>query len=459
MNLKRKTYLLLLTLLNLSSICLANAYENPKEHFLIRGKVLEKNTNSPIPGAVVIIEEINKGVITDQDGNYELLGLPKGKYKLKFVCLTYKDLITPEYYLSKENSPLIIDVNLEDDTNLLDEVVVQSIRRENTELSAINAIRASSQVMSAVSSSEITKTPDKNAAEVVKRVPGISIIDDRYIVIRGLPQRYNNVWLNSSSVPSSDPDTRSFSFDMIPTSQIENILIVKSPGAHLPAEFSGGFLKIQSKSIPQENSIDLQYSTGINTSTGFKNFISINKNNWNLKDKTPLPDQKGAIQINRVNNFNNGNILGITASADYSYQYRTISDMKNARFGVYNRVEDKPEYLYDYTDNIYTASSKIGALLNGTYLWGKNKVLLRNLFNRSHQSKYTFRDGWQDISSRYDQEKYEYLTSTRTIYTGQLAGEHILRNGIDAGGDDLIDWNISYFYASKSDPDRRRINR
>ena len=179
------------------SICLANAYENPKEHFLIRGKVLEKNTNSPIPGAVVIIEEINKGVITDQDGNYELLGLPKGKYKLKFVCLTYKDLITPEYYLSKENSPLIIDVNLEDDTNLLDEVVVQSIRRENTELSAINAIRASSQVMSAVSSSEITKTPDKNAAEVVKRVPGISIIDDRYILIRGLPRRYNNVCLNS----------------------------------------------------------------------------------------------------------------------------------------------------------------------------------------------------------------------------------------------------------------------
>ena len=113
------------------------------------------------------------------------------------------------------------------------EVVVQSIKRENTELSAINAVRSSAVVMSAVSSNEMSKTPDKNAAEVVKRVPGISILDDRYIVIRGLPQRYNNVWLNNSSVPSSDPDTRSFSFDMIPTSQIENILIVKSPGGNV----------------------------------------------------------------------------------------------------------------------------------------------------------------------------------------------------------------------------------
>ena len=171
---------------------------------------------------------------------------------------------------------------MEEDFNLLNEVVVQSIKRENTELSAINAVRSSAVVMSAVSSNEMSKTPDKNAAEVVKRVPGISILDDRYIVIRGLPQRYNNVWLNNSSVPSSDPDTRSFSFDMIPTSQIENILIVKSPGADLPAEFSGGFLKIQSKSIPSQDNIDLQYSTGINTSTGFKNFISINKDNWKI---------------------------------------------------------------------------------------------------------------------------------------------------------------------------------
>lgn len=461
MNLKRKTYLLLLTFLNLSTLFIGDAYANEKEYFRIKGKVVQKSDGQPIPGASVIIEQLNKGIATDYNGEYQIDNIPKGKYNIKFVCLTYKDLCIENINLTNNASqnPMIIDAQMEEDYNLLNEVVVQSIKRENTELSAINAIRISSAVMSAVSSNEITKTPDKNAAEVVKRVPGISILDDRYIVIRGLPQRYNNVWLNNSSVPSSDPDTRSFSFDMLPTSQIENILIIKSPGADLPAEFTGGFLKIQSKSIPQQDNIDLQYSSGINTSTGFKDFISINKNNWNLKNTTPIPDQKVALQTNKVSNFNNGNILGITAAADYSYQYRIISDMKNSRYGVYNRVEDKPEYLYDYTDNIYTTTSKIGALLNGTYMWGNNKILLRNLFNSSKILKYTQRDGWQDISSRYDQEKYEYLTSTRTIYTGQIAGEHILRRSPLSGGDNLIDWNLSYSYASKDDPDRRIINR
>ncbi len=461
MNQKRKTYLLFLTLLNLSILFVADAYANEKEHFKIKGKVVQKSDNQPVPGASVIIEQLNKGTSTDENGEYEIVNIPKGKYTIKFVCLTYKDLVIENTDLTKSPtaSPLVIDAQMEEDFNLLNEVVVQSIKRENTELSAINAVRTSAVVMSAVSSNEMSKTPDKNAAEVVKRVPGISILDDRYIVIRGLPQRYNNVWLNNSSVPSSDPDTRSFSFDMIPTSQIENILIVKSPGADLPAEFSGGFLKIQSKSIPSKDNIDLQYSTGVNTSTGFKNFVSINKNNWNLKDITPIPDQKGAVQFNKVSNLKNGNVLGITASADYSYQYRIVDDMKNSRYGVYNRVEDKPEYLYDYTDNINTASSKLGALLNGTYMWGNNKILIRNLFNQSTVSKYTNREGWQDISSRYDQEKYEYLNSTRTIYTGQLAGEHILRKSVMSGGDDLIDWNVSYSFASKNDPDRRIINR
>lgn len=436
------------------------------DDLIIRGKVTEAKSGEPVIGASVFIEALQKGAVTDEQGEYIIKGVKNGKYTVKAVCITYRDLLiegvdveTLKRNGAAPDNERLLDIMMEEDANLLNEVVVQSVKRENTEISAINAVRNSSVVMSAVSGGEISKTPDKNAAEVVKRVPGVSIIEDRFIVIRGLPQRYNNVWLNNCSVPGSEPDTRSFSFDMVPTSQIENIMIVKSPSSELPAEFTGGFLKIQSKSIPDTDQYDLQYSTGINTETGFGDFLKINKNNWNVKDVTPVPDQKGGIQLSKVMKLKGTDMLGITAGAEYSYQQRIIGGMKNSRFGVYNRVNDVPEYLYDYTDNIFSSNSKTGALLNGTYLSGNHKIMLRNLFNRSFTSRYTQREGWQNLSSRYDQEKYEYLMSTRTIYTGQVAGEHIFRQGENGRPANALEWNISYSYSGKEDPDRRIINR
>lgn len=441
----KRVFAIIVLLFVVSSI-----YATDGSTFTIKGKITEIKTGEPVIGASVVIEALRKGGVTDENGEYIIHDVRKGKYVVKVVCLTYKDVVLNNVEVGVNSADL--NAQMEEDTNLLSEVVVQSVKRDNTEISAINTVKNSSVVMSAISSNEMSKTPDKNAAEAVKRVPGVSIVDDRFVVIRGLPQRYNNVWLNNCSVPGSEPDTRSFSFDMIPTSQIENILIIKSPTAELPAEFTGGFLKIQSKSIPDKDQYDLQYSIGLNTSTGLKDFMKINKGNWNIKNTTPIPDQKAGVQMNKVKKLSNGGMIGVTAGAEYSYQQRIIDDMKNSRFGVYNRVDDKPECLYDYTDNVFSATSKIGALLNGTYLWENHKITFRNLFNRSSVSRYTTREGWQNISSRYDQEKYEYLTSARTIYTGQLAGDHTLKSG-------GIDWNVSYSFASKDDPDRRIINR
>ncbi|MEG2849461.1 MAG: hypothetical protein RR880_04435, partial [Bacteroidales bacterium] len=92
----------------------------------------------------------------------------------------------------------------------------------------------------------------------------------------------------------------------------------------------GGFLKIQSKSVPDRDQYNVQYSIGANTKTGFNNFIKINNENWNIKSSTPIPDQKGGAQINKVAKFSNGNMLGITAGAEYSYQQRIIANMKNS---------------------------------------------------------------------------------------------------------------------------------
>ena len=121
-----------------------------------------------------------------------------------------------------------IKVELEQDNQQLGEVVVVADAKKNTENAIITQQRTSLVMQTGVSAQQITKTQDKDASEVIRRVPGISIIEEKFVMVRGLSQRYNNVWINNSAVPSSEADARAFSFDIIPSSQLDNMLVVKS---------------------------------------------------------------------------------------------------------------------------------------------------------------------------------------------------------------------------------------
>lgn len=91
--------------------------------------------------------------------------------------------------------------------------------RKNTDAAMIEAAKLSDQVVSNISAQEIRRTQDNNAGEVIRRVPGVSLIEDKFVMVRGLSQRYNNVWINGGAVPSSEADSRAFS------SETHNIFI------------------------------------------------------------------------------------------------------------------------------------------------------------------------------------------------------------------------------------------
>ena len=164
----------------------------------------------------------------------------------------------------------------------MDDIVVVATKRNDSEVSVMNNVKSSPLVVSGISAQLISKTQDKDASEVVRRLPGVSIVDDRFIVVRGLSSRYNNVWLNNSSAPSLEADTRSFSFDLIPSSMIESIFILKSPTAELPADYSGGFIKVSTTGIPAKNGFFLNYGTTFRQYSTFNEFYkeSGTKTDW-----------------------------------------------------------------------------------------------------------------------------------------------------------------------------------
>ena len=156
----------------------------------------------------------------------------------------------------------------------LGELTVTAVRRTDTEAATIQEAKRSANVVNNVSAQEIKRTQDSNAGEVIRRIPGVSLIDDKFVMVRGLQQRYNNVWINGGAVPSSEADSRAFSFDMIPSGQIDNLMIVKTPAAEYPADYTGGFIMVNTKEIPISNSLHITVGAGWNSQSALRNFYS-----------------------------------------------------------------------------------------------------------------------------------------------------------------------------------------
>ncbi len=404
----------------------------------IKGVVIDQKSKETLIGAVVTVDGTNVKAITNIDGNFQIDGLNKDKkYTLYINYIGYKTQKI-DGVQAKDADQVIA---LQPDEQQLKEVTVTAVERRNTDAAMIQVAKNSPVIVSNVSAQEISRTQDTNAGEVIRRVPGVSLIDDKFVMVRGLSQRYNNVWVNGGAVPSSEADSRAFSFDIIPSSQIDNLTIVKSPTAEYPADYSGGFIIVNTKEIPAENCFNIAVGGNWNTSSAFKDFsyskgsgtdflgfdnglrnlnggihadlnpqLDANgkpvgdyatsllgngfNNDWLIKNKKPLGDLKLAASLN-LRWMLGGRTLGMLAALNYTNEYRTYENMENNLYGIYDAANDKPNYLRHSVDDQYNNNVRLGAMLNFTFLSkdGNHKYQLKNIFNQLATSRYTWRDG------------------------------------------------------------------
>lgn len=452
----------------------------------IKGKVTDSTTGEPLIGATVQIDGTTKAAATDIDGLFAFSGLDENaNYTLTIKYISYKTKKIDG--VRAEAQPQVIEIKLTPDEQTLNEITVTGVARKNTEIAVIQMTKSSPVIVSNVSAQEITKTQDTNAGEVIRRVPGVSLIDDKFVMVRGLSQRYNNVWINGGAVPSSEADSRAFSFDLIPSSQIDNMQIVKTPSPEYPADYTGGFITITTKDIPAENTAELSVGGNWNDITSFSDFkyakgsgtdflgfdsgmrglngginSTLNSiagngvdllnnhlnNDWRVRNMNPVGDLKLSGSLGRRWKLGDRQ-LGMIAAFNYSNEYRKYEDMQNNLFGVYDAEKDQSNYLRYSVDDQYNHNVRLGAMLNFTLLSadGNSKYQLKNIFNQIGNDRYTWREG---LSAQSDNENSaEYYYRSRTTYNGQITGKHTFAL-------DELDWSASYSYANRNVPDRRR---
>ena len=246
----------------------------------IKGKIEDAETGETLIGATVLIQGTNKGAITDIDGNYTLGSIAPGAYNLVISYVSYEQLVERIVVAKGESAEL--NFKLRPSSVQMDEVKIVANKRTDTEISMISGIKSSNLVASGISKQQISKSQDKDASEVISRVPGVTVRDGRFINVRGLDERYNVVLINGVQTPSSESDRRAFSFDMIPSSLIDNLMLYKTPAPEIPADFAGAVVLVQTRNTVDNNSIDISYGTGYRYNTTFKDFYSYKggKTDW-----------------------------------------------------------------------------------------------------------------------------------------------------------------------------------
>lgn len=454
----------------------------------IKGRIQDKKSGEPLTGAAILIEGTSSGTTADIDGNYEIKVQP-GKYNLIVSYVSYKtQKLTGIMVVA--GSPTILNIEMEEASMELESVQVVGKAKTDTDLSLLRNVKSALQVVSGISSQQISKTLDRDASEVVKRVPGVTIQDNRFIVVRGLNQRYNNVWLNNAATPSSETDVKAFSFDAIPSNMIDNILIFKTGSAENAAESTGGFIKITTKNIPDENFLQAEYGLGYNEITTFKeayflplkaadligfgqasrnlpvnfpenlNKLSVNQRdayglilstNWIAQPTKALPNQKFSFSSGKKWALDGGKKIGYITSVTYSNNYSSRNNMLNNMYERYDESAGTPVFLYQYQSDMFSRDFKTGIMHNWAYQDNKgNRIEFKNLFNQIGQEKSSVTAGWNNYrmsNFRYYSNQY----SSRTTYSGQLSGNHQIKNSEE----NKSDWNIGFSYANRIEPDRQ----
>lgn len=482
---RSKKCLLVLTLLLLGH-SLMQAVQPPLTG-VISGTVIDAKLKEPLIGATVVIEGTTIGAVTDMDGNFRIESVEPGRYALVASYVSYQTQNIKDVAVEADREA-VVSIEMVDAEVQLQDVVVVAQRRLGTETAVLNIVRESLPVVSGISSQQISRTQDSDAAEALRRIPGITIVDDRFVVVRGLAQRYNNVWLNNATTPSSETDSRAFSFDVLPSSLIDNMMVCKSPSAELPADFSGGFVRLRTKNVPEGNTFDVSYQMGFNTNATFRGFrlgegyaadyvgfgaarralpsdapshlnnVSASEaaaftrrvnTGWGIRRFTALPEQKLSLTMNRLFDLGDwriGNITNVNYSTGYDY-----SEQKNNNYLSYDMTNDRSSYRYKYDDVQYKNTTKIGALFGWSFIKGDNKIELHNFFSQRGTSSLTQRQG-TDYYSEENVRKWESLYTGRTTYAARLSGEHKWHDDADK-----MDWTAGYAYAAYKEPDRKVV--
>jgi TonB-dependent receptor len=465
----------------------------------IRGSVFDDSTGEPLIGVSVQIKGTTIGNVTDFDGKFNI-SLEPGVYDLQISYISFQTMMISGLVVKSGEVTLVDNIRLKEDVQTLEAVVVTAETIRDSETALLTVKKKAPNLMDGISAVKFRQIGDSDASEAVRRVTGVSVEGGKYVFVRGLGDRYTKTTLNTVDIPGLDPDRNSIQIDIFPTNLIDNMVVLKSSVAEMPADFTGGVVNIETKDFPDQKVFNVSFGVTYNPSMHFnKDYFMYDgsKTDWlgfdnglrklpaGAKDE-PFPSPGGASQqdVNSFlkgfnknlsadnktsfmdfnlgfsaanqKNFKNGNSLGYIFSTTYKSSTIFYDDVV---FGEYQRPAASDEYELIY------ATVQTGAVTEQNVLIGA----LGGLAYKTHQSKYKLavlhlQNGESKAAKFFIDDngsatgKSGFTGSTDNLEYSQRGVTNILLNGEHYNKDKTfsVDWRISPTLSKIEEPDIRK---
>ncbi len=449
----------------------------------IAGQVIDSSTGDAIIDAGVEIIGVRKDIRTDVEGRYAVK-VPPGTYQVRFFAPLYQGARL-EKVVVESNKVATANVPLKPEGQAGVEVVeVVAQAAKAAEATQIIKRQKAPVVSDNIGAETIAKSPDADAAEIVQRVPAVTIKDNKFIFVRGLGERYSSAMLEGSRLPSPDPERRVVPLDLFPSEFIDSISIVKSYTPDLPGDFAGGLANIDLLDFPQQLTYGIGLSTAGNSQATFQKFDTYKGSKLDYfgfggnyrKLPSTIPDgllgSRPKAQLQQFGrsfktiwetdsttapvDFNLGFQVGdrwgpfaARLAANYRTEYRSRRNQIEKQFIQGGNLETpEPVLADDFKFDRSVFETRLGAVFTAAYeISPAHHLSFRSLIDRNSEDETLIGNGVSE-QTRLPTRSTEFTYKQDELDFGQLAGNHHF-DALD------VDWRSALSRTKENIPDQR----
>ncbi|MBM3761909.1 MAG: hypothetical protein FJW36_16875 [Acidobacteria bacterium] len=448
----------------------------------VSGTVFDATSGRPIPNIQIAVDGIaDSRVITDPDGRYTLT-LSPGKYKLRFTGPNHIETTIADVEVKAGESANASTVMQQQGAVTTVEVNEKIGAIESNAESILTERKLAATVSDSISKDDIKNSTASDAAAALEKVTGISVVDNGFVFVRGLGERYSATMLNNAIIPTTEPERRVVPLDLFPSNLIDNIKVLKTYSPDLPGEFSGGLVQMNTVEFPTKKILQVSVNYGFNTQTTFQSFRSAQGGLRSPPSSIPADRRLfvGQFTDQEFQNFGRSFPVDyepqVRSSARPSQSYSVVGGNTFGKLGVVgaftiantlsrtpqlqrflvNRGGGQAGIFSQYDDfHIDNESSRLAGVLNLAYkLTPSSQLLLRNTLTRDSDNEVRQFTGLNGgIGNDVLDTRFRFVE--RQFFSSSLEGEHAfasLKNSI-------LHWQFTYSDSRRDEPDLRQTIR
>ena len=479
----------------------------------ILGRVFDTDSGEALQGVTVLVESSKIETKTDIEGRYRISNIAPGNYSLLFFKQNYqRTRVSVEGVESGRTKLVDLPLNPDySDLETLDEFEITAEELAGTDIQLLSLRQESMVVMDAMGSFDMGRLGAGNVADALTKMVGTSVQDGKYVVVRGLADRYSNATFNGVPIPSSDVYRNTPQLDLFPSIAVDSISIKKSMSHELGAAFSGGSVDVITKAYPEEFTLNvsvgtkyneilfdegkyLSYDDGSNDQWGFgldsrklpqgyqeTAFWSPSKLNPTASQISEFMAGVDPLFVPKYVDSELGRSIGIEFGnlierKDYSLGLLFSFDFENS-FSSNDLIQQKNIYSSNsdfwqidpeasFTIENGSETSEIGSYFQSSFIPDEdNEVGLIILWSHTGEKKASYSQNlWKEglskqpaewENSTYFVERFELGWEERDMLLPQIYGKHYLNQFPDW----KINWRLSQTLVTLDDPERRSIQR